>query len=233
VNDDAEPSATAAIISAPTWDQVCPVCSLPFNSTDELGHHLASSPDVGHDLFRQEHLEAAQNIQVKPVNPPPSAATPAPTPIPPPPAVIRLSPVAQLVQNKGGPEFIHSFQPGLAPQNAAATPDPRTTPQPAAQTDQSEVRTFLQPPTEAAIPHTGATATQEDTGASALVSSCHNGHTLVATLTPTTGPLYVYGARFSTEMYARGCHWIPRMFASSEHACNQWHSSRVFTPLTG
>jgi hypothetical protein len=43
----------------------------------------------------------------------------------------------------------------------------------------------------------------------------------------------VYGARFETDFCTRGCHWIPRMFASSEHACDQWHSSRVFTLLTG
>jgi hypothetical protein len=24
---------------------------------------------------------------------------------------------------------------------------------------------------------------------------------------------FVHGARFPTEIYARGCHWIPRMFA--------------------
>jgi hypothetical protein len=29
-----------------------------------------------------------------------------------------------------------------------------------------------------------------------------------------------------------GCHWIPRMFASSEHACGQWHSSRVVNYLS-
>jgi hypothetical protein len=23
----------------------------------------------------------------------------------------------------------------------------------------------------------------------------------------------LYGARFPTEIYTRGCHWIPRMFA--------------------
>jgi hypothetical protein len=43
----------------------------------------------------------------------------------------------------------------------------------------------------------------------------------------------VHGARLLAETYTRGCHWSPRMFASSEHACDQWHSSRVFTPLTG
>jgi hypothetical protein len=42
-----------------------------------------------------------------------------------------------------------------------------------------------------------------------------------------------YGARFQTEFFTRGCHWIPRMFASSEHACDQWHSSRESTALTG
>jgi hypothetical protein len=31
----------------------------------------------------------------------------------------------------------------------------------------------------------------------------------------------MYGARFPTEIYTRGCHWIPRMFAGSEHACDQ------------
>jgi hypothetical protein len=25
--------------------------------------------------------------------------------------------------------------------------------------------------------------------------------------------VYMYGARFSAEIYTRGCHWIPRMFA--------------------
>jgi hypothetical protein len=41
-----------------------------------------------------------------------------------------------------------------------------------------------------------------------------------------------HGARFPTEIYTRGCHWIPRMFASSEHAYDQWHSSRKFTFFT-
>jgi hypothetical protein len=40
----------------------------------------------------------------------------------------------------------------------------------------------------------------------------------------------VHGARFPTEMYTRGCHWIPRMFASMRGI--QWHSSRVSTFLT-
>jgi hypothetical protein len=31
---------------------------------------------------------------------------------------------------------------------------------------------------------------------------------------------------FRTGFGTRGCHCIPRMFASSEHACDQWHSSR-------
>jgi serine/threonine protein kinase len=42
----------------------------------------------------------------------------------------------------------------------------------------------------------------------------------------------MYGARFRTESCTR-CRWIPRMFASIEHACDQWHSSRESTPLTG
>jgi hypothetical protein len=41
-----------------------------------------------------------------------------------------------------------------------------------------------------------------------------------------------HSARFSTESYTRECHWIPRMFASSEHACDKWHSSREYTALT-
>jgi hypothetical protein len=41
------------------------------------------------------------------------------------------------------------------------------------------------------------------------------------------------GARFPTEIYTRGCHWIPRLLASSEQTCDQWHSSRVYTFLTG
>jgi hypothetical protein len=46
---------------------------------------------------------------------------------------------------------------------------------------------------------------------------------------PVTGQ-YGGSARcaFSTEIYTRGCHRIPRMFASSD----QCHSSPVFTPLT-
>jgi hypothetical protein len=43
----------------------------------------------------------------------------------------------------------------------------------------------------------------------------------------------LHGVRCSTEIYTRGCHWFPRMFASSEHACDQWHFFRVSTPLTG
>jgi hypothetical protein len=43
----------------------------------------------------------------------------------------------------------------------------------------------------------------------------------------------VYGACFSTEICTRGCHWFPCLLACSEHACDQWYSSRVFTPLTG
>jgi hypothetical protein len=42
----------------------------------------------------------------------------------------------------------------------------------------------------------------------------------------------VHGARFWAGFCTRGCHWIPRMFASSEHACDQWHSSREPTALT-
>jgi hypothetical protein len=30
----------------------------------------------------------------------------------------------------------------------------------------------------------------------------------------------VYGARFQTGFCTRGCYWISRMFASSEHACD-------------
>jgi hypothetical protein len=32
---------------------------------------------------------------------------------------------------------------------------------------------------------------------------------------------------FSTYIYTRGRHWFPRLLASSEHACGQWHSSGV------
>jgi hypothetical protein len=41
------------------------------------------------------------------------------------------------------------------------------------------------------------------------------------------------GARFSAEIYTLGCHWFPRLLATSEQACAEWHSSRVFTFLTG
>jgi hypothetical protein len=41
-----------------------------------------------------------------------------------------------------------------------------------------------------------------------------------------------YGAHFSVEIYTRGCHCIPRLLASSEQTCDQWHSSRKFSFLT-
>jgi hypothetical protein len=41
-----------------------------------------------------------------------------------------------------------------------------------------------------------------------------------------------HGACFPTEIYTRGCHWIPQVFASSEYACDQWHSSRESVALT-
>jgi hypothetical protein len=41
-----------------------------------------------------------------------------------------------------------------------------------------------------------------------------------------------YGARFPAETSTRGCHWFPRLLASSDQACDQWHSSRVSTFLT-
>ena len=37
----------------------------------------------------------------------------------------------------------------------------------------------------------------------------------------------------STEISTRGCHWFPHLLASREQACDQWHSSRVSTRLTG
>jgi hypothetical protein len=42
----------------------------------------------------------------------------------------------------------------------------------------------------------------------------------------------LHGARFSAEICTRGCHWIPRLLASSEQTCDQWHSSRKSTFLT-
>ena len=44
-----------------------------------------------------------------------------------------------------------------------------------------------------------------------------------------------YGARFPTGVCTGGCHWFPRLLACSklEHECDQWHSSRVATHLTG
>jgi hypothetical protein len=38
---------------------------------------------------------------------------------------------------------------------------------------------------------------------------------------------------FWTQIYTRGCHWFPRLLASSDHACDQWHSYRVLTHRTG
>jgi hypothetical protein len=35
------------------------------------------------------------------------------------------------------------------------------------------------------------------------------------------------------KLHSRGCHWITRVFASSEHACDQWHTSRKFILLPG
>jgi hypothetical protein len=43
---------------------------------------------------------------------------------------------------------------------------------------------------------------------------------------------YMYGARFSSGSYTRGCHWFPRLLALSEQACDQWHSSRVSSFLS-
>jgi hypothetical protein len=43
-----------------------------------------------------------------------------------------------------------------------------------------------------------------------------------------------YGARFSTEIYTRGVplSFTPLLRLKRCHACDQWHSSRVSTPLT-
>jgi hypothetical protein len=43
------------------------------------------------------------------------------------------------------------------------------------------------------------------------------------------------GARFPTEIYTRGVplSFTPLLRLKRCHACDQWHSSREFTPLTG
>jgi hypothetical protein len=41
-----------------------------------------------------------------------------------------------------------------------------------------------------------------------------------------------YGARFSAGSYTEDAFGSHTLLASSEHACDQWHSSRVFTSLT-
>jgi hypothetical protein len=42
-----------------------------------------------------------------------------------------------------------------------------------------------------------------------------------------------HGARFSTEIYTRACHWFPRLLRLKLlQTCDQWHSSRVSTFLT-
>jgi hypothetical protein len=48
------------------------------------------------------------------------------------------------------------------------------------------------------------------------------------------GPTRIlHGARFSTGIHTRGCHWCTRRCsAGSEQACDQWHSSRASTFLT-
>jgi len=45
----------------------------------------------------------------------------------------------------------------------------------------------------------------------------------------------LYGARFSTGISNRGVplSFTPLLRLKREHACEQWHSSRAFTPLTG
>jgi hexosaminidase len=45
----------------------------------------------------------------------------------------------------------------------------------------------------------------------------------------------MYGARFPVEVYTRGMplSFTPLLRLKLEHACDQCHSSRVFTPLTG
>jgi len=74
------------------------------------------------------------------------------------------------------------------------------------------------------------TKSMVDGGVLDLIGSVLNqGDEIADGLRSTVGARYRF---FSTEIYTRGCHWIPRMFASSEHACDQWHSSRVSTPLT-
>jgi hypothetical protein len=45
--------------------------------------------------------------------------------------------------------------------------------------------------------------------------------------------LGVYSERFPTGFCTRGCHCSHACCSKLEHACDQWHSSRVFTPLTG
>ena len=51
---------------------------------------------------------------------------------------------------------------------------------------------------------------------------------------PPTFIASVHGARHWTGIYIRGCRWVPTPpRLKLLHACDQWHSSRVFTPLTG
>jgi hypothetical protein len=42
-----------------------------------------------------------------------------------------------------------------------------------------------------------------------------------------------HGSFFPAGIYTQCCHWFPHLLASSEQACDQWHSSPVSTFLTG
>jgi hypothetical protein len=46
--------------------------------------------------------------------------------------------------------------------------------------------------------------------------------------------IHASGARFPTEMYTLGCHCMPALVRLKLfYACDQWHSARNCTPLTG
>ena len=59
-------------------------------------------------------------------------------------------------------------------------------------------------------------------------------HSYGVSITANVLPLYLdivpeVRCAFFDRIYTHGCHWFPHLLASSEQACDQWHSSWVAT----
>jgi hypothetical protein len=67
------------------------------------------------------------------------------------------------------------------------------------------------------------------------IALCAGSSYNVAAYAPYSSSVGMYGARFPAEIHARGMplSFTPLLRLMLLHACDQWHSSRVFTPLTG